>query len=44
LYKKKDEKFVLSMIGKEEWGKKMPFEEFIAEVELLADHTWNVIE
>ena len=44
LYKNQKDKFVLSMIGKDEWGKKFPFKEFVAEVELLADHTWNIIE
>lgn len=44
LYKNKEDKFVLSMIGKDEWGKRIPFKEFVAEVELLADHTWNIID
>ncbi len=42
LYKKSDEKRVLSMIGPNEWGKKAPYE-FIASITLLADHTWKVI-
>ncbi len=41
LYKKKDEKHVLSMIGPKEWGKNPPFE-FVATVKLLSDHTWEV--
>lgn len=42
LYEKKDGKDVLSMISPNEWGKKMPFNSFVAEVQLLADHTWKV--
>jgi hypothetical protein len=30
------------MIGPKEWGKKMPFNKFIAKVKLLSDHTWDV--
>ncbi|MEX0810702.1 MAG: DUF2452 domain-containing protein [Chitinophagales bacterium] len=44
LYQRSDKNFVLSMIAKDEWGRKMPFEKYLAEVELLADHTWSVIE
>lgn len=42
LYKKSNEKNVLSMIGPKEWGKKAPYE-FVASVTLLADHTWKII-
>ncbi len=41
LYKKNDSR-ILSMIGPEEWGKSIPFDEFIAKVTLLSDHTWKV--
>ncbi|MFK8102129.1 MAG: DUF2452 domain-containing protein [Saprospiraceae bacterium] len=41
LYKKSDEKHVLSMIGPKEWGKNPPYE-FVASVKLLADHTWDI--
>lgn len=44
LYKKKNKKedqFVLSMIGPEEWGLSMPYD-FVATATLLADHTWEV--
>ena len=44
LYQKSDDRDILSMIGPKEWGKKIPFKAFLAEVELLADHTWNVKE
>ncbi len=42
LYKKKDEKNVLSMIAPTEWGRKKPYE-FVATVKLLADHTWDIL-
>ncbi len=32
------------MIGPEEWGRSCPFQEYIASVTLLADHTWQVDE
>ncbi len=44
LYAKKDQQKVLSMVAPTEWGKSMPFEKFVAEVKLLADHTWDVKE
>ena len=42
LYQKSEEKDVLSMIGPKEWGRSMPFQSFLAEVELLPDHTWEI--
>ena len=44
LYNRKNGTDMLSMIAPEEWGKSMPFEAFIAEVKLLSDHTWQVID
>ena len=43
LYQRKNEQYVLSLVGPKEWGKNPPME-FIATVRLMADHTWNVIE
>ena len=43
LYRKKEER-ILSIIAPSEWGKSIPFDEFIAQVKLLSDHTWKVIE
>lgn len=43
LYEKEEEQFVLSMISPNEWGAKLPFKQFIANVKLLGDHTWNVL-
>ncbi len=42
LYKKrKNEEYVLSMIGETEWGNTCPYI-YIASVYLMADHTWEV--
>lgn len=43
LYTKPGEKNVLSMVGPEEWGRNIPYD-FVAKVELLGDHTWDVLE
>ena len=43
LYQRASGKDVLSMIGPKEWGKKMPFEQLVAQVKLLPDHTWEII-
>ena len=42
LYEKKDGSDILSMVGPSEWGRKFPFNQFLAKVFLLADHTWKV--
>lgn len=41
LYKKNENKELLSMIGPNEWGRKIPYE-YMASVRLLADHTWEI--
>ncbi len=41
-YKEESATHLLSMVSPEEWGKNLPYV-FIAEVCLLADHTWNVL-
>lgn len=43
LYQKSDGTDFMSMIAPEEWGRKKDFAEFIAEVKLLADHTWDIL-
>lgn len=43
LYQKEDATDFMSMISPEEWGRKKNFSDFIAEVKLLADHTWEII-
>ena len=42
LYEKKDGSDILSMVAPNEWGRKFPFNQFLAKVFLLADHTWKV--
>lgn len=44
LYERQDGSKVLSLIGPNQWGRKMPFCRYVASVKLLADHTWEVIE
>lgn len=43
LYQKSNGTDFMSMIAPEEWGRKKDFAEFIAEVKLLADHTWDIL-
>jgi hypothetical protein len=43
LYEKDDGTDFLSMIGPEEWGRNKKFAKFVAEIKLLADHTWDII-
>ncbi|SNS45804.1 Protein of unknown function [Belliella buryatensis] len=43
LYQKEDGTDFLSMIAPDEWGRKKGFASFVAEIKLLADHTWDVI-
>ncbi len=38
-----DGKYLLSLIGPYEWGDKQPYE-FLNSLQLLADHTWQVID
>ncbi len=42
LFAREEGAFVLSMIGPDEWGARVPFKFFVASVLLLADHTWMV--
>jgi hypothetical protein len=44
LYQRKDMSYILSMVSPEEWGARLPFEKFSAKVQLLADHTWDVLD
>ncbi|MCR9015743.1 DUF2452 domain-containing protein [Aquiflexum gelatinilyticum] len=43
LYEKEDGSDFLSLVAPEEWGRKSKFSKFIAEIKLLADHTWEII-
>ena len=40
LYEKNDGSHFVSMVSPKEWGGSGPFKKFIAQVKLLADHTW----
>jgi hypothetical protein len=41
LYEEDNGNHLVSMVGPKEWGRSgMPFKNYIAEVKLLADHTW----
>ena len=42
LYEKSDGTDLLSMVSPEEWGKTLPFKEFVGKAKLLSDHTWEV--
>ena len=44
LYKKKDGTDLLSMVSPDEWGASFPYEAFEAEVRLLSDHTWEIVQ
>lgn len=43
LYEKEDGTDFMSMVAPEEWGRKKRFSRFIAEIKLLADHTWEIV-
>ena len=43
LYQKEDGAQVLSMVAPYEWGKKMPFAQYLHTVRLLGDRTWDVL-
>jgi hypothetical protein len=44
LYEREDGTDLLSLIGPKEWGRSKPFNQFIATIKLLADHTWEILE
>jgi hypothetical protein len=43
LYRRKNGIYILSMVSPEEWGKKIPYT-YLSKVQLLADHTWEVMD
>jgi hypothetical protein len=43
LYERENGQYVLSLVGPEEWGSRPPFA-FVATVQLLADHTWEILD
>lgn len=44
LYKRKTGEDILSMVSPDEWGTSFPYEAFEAEVRLLSDHTWEIVQ
>lgn len=44
LYEKEDGKKLLSLIGPKDWGNSKSFKSCLAQVRLLSDHTWKVLE
>jgi hypothetical protein len=44
LYRKQDQKLMLSLIGPLSWGKSGDKLTYLASVKLLADHTWEILE
>jgi hypothetical protein len=43
LYRRSNGETVLSMVAPTEWGRKAPYT-FVAQVKMLADHTWDVLK
>lgn len=43
LYEKEDQRFLLSLIGPDQWGRSRKTFTFVATVRLLADHTWDIL-
>ena len=41
LYERNDGTHLLSLVAPKEWGTNGPFKQFLAAVQLLADHTWK---
>jgi hypothetical protein len=44
LYQKDNKTYLLSLIAPDQWGRSKKTFEFVATVQLLADHTWDVLE
>lgn len=44
LYKRKNGSHVLTMVSPQEWGRTLPYEAHVASANLMADHTWHVID
>ena len=44
VYQRKTGEYLLSLVAPAEWGKKIPFEKFLATVKMFADHTWQILE
>lgn len=44
LYQKDNKTYLLSLIAPDQWGRSKKTFEYVATVQLLADHTWDVLE
>ncbi|PKR81748.1 DUF2452 domain-containing protein [Brumimicrobium salinarum] len=44
LYQKENKTYLLSLIAPDQWGRSKKRFEFVATVQLLADHTWDILE
>ncbi|MEN9742349.1 MAG: hypothetical protein RLZZ65_154 [Bacteroidota bacterium] len=44
LYLKEEQKYMLSLIAPESWGRSGAHLTFVATVQLLADHTWDILK
>lgn len=44
LYQKENKSYLLSLIAPDQWGRSKKNFEFVATVQLLADHTWDILE
>ena len=44
LYQKDNKTYLLSLIAPDQWGRSKKTFEFVATVQLLADHTWDILE
>ena len=44
LYQRKNGEHLLSMVSPRDWGKTIPFKEFLGKAKLLSDHTWDLID
>lgn len=40
----KNDKTILSLVGPNEWGKKMPFDKHVCTAKLLADKSWELLK
>lgn len=44
VYEKENDQYVLSMLSPSDWGKSFPYKEHISAAQLLADHTWELLD
>lgn len=44
LYERANGRYVVSLVGPDQWGRTSPFRAFLGGVRLLADHTWEVLD